>query len=152
MPGDYGYIQKDHCIVTVYWGEVSLVDILETISRRIRDPELVEASASVIDLGPATWCEVSPKYVHDELTRLRPVFAPPKLPTLIVAPGDFFYGFGRMYALIQVIYGAARVEVVRSWKEAETALGRGLEGAEAWARERASEKTGERTVRVAPLR
>ena len=138
MPGDYRCLDEPDVFVTVYWGRLSLVDILETISRRIHDPDLTSVEANVIDLSHATWTDTSPTYVHAELDRLRPAFAPPKVRTVLVAPGEFFYGFARMYALVQVVYGAAKVDAVRTWKEAADSLGIDLAAAEAWARARAA--------------
>ena len=137
MPGDYRCIDECDIFVTVYWGKLSLVDILDTITRRLHDPDLPSVKANVIDLSHATWTDLPPKYSHDELERLRPAFAPPKIRTVLVAPGEFFHGFARMYALIQVVYGAAKVDVVRSWKEAEGILAIDLASARAWAEERA---------------
>ena len=114
------------------------MDILDTISRRLHDPDLPSVKANVIDLSHATWTEVPPQYIHDQLDRIRPAFAPPKVRTVLVAPGEFFYGFARMYALVQVVYGAAKVDTVRSWKEAAEVLGIDLKDAESWARSRAT--------------
>ncbi len=152
MPGDYHYIGDQEIVVTVYWGQVSLVDILDTISRRVHDSDLHDAKGNVIDLSDATWAETPPQYVHEELNRLRPAFAPPKVPTVFVTPGEFFYGFARMYAIVHVVYGAAKVEVVRSWGEAAKVLGRDLREAETWARRRVSSGSGEKTAAVRPLR
>ena len=138
MPGDYRCIDEIDVFVTVYWGRLSLVDILDTISRRIHDPDLPSVKANVIDLTHATWTDIPPQYIHDELERLRPAFAPPKVRTVIVAPSEFFYGFARMYALVQVVYGAAKVDTVRTWDEAAKELGIDLKAAESWARSRAS--------------
>lgn len=138
MPGDYRCIDECDVFVTVYWGRLSLVDILDTISRRIHDPDLPSVKANVIDLSHATWTDLPPQYIHDQLDRIRPAFAPPKVRTVLVAPGEFFYGFAHMYALVQVVYGAAKVEVVRSWKEAAGALAIDLKEAESWARSRAT--------------
>ena len=138
MPGDYRCIDECDVFVTVYWGRLSLMDILDTISRRVHDPDLTSVKANVIDLSHAAWTEVSPNYLHDQLDRLRPALAPPKVRTVLVAPGDFFYGFARMYALVQVVYGAAKVDAVRTWKEAADSLGIDLAAAEKWARARAS--------------
>lgn len=143
MPGDYHFEEGSGVSVTTYWGQVSLVDILETISRRLHDPDIDSIKASVIDLSAATWSEVPPKYVHKELDRLRPALGPPRARTVFVTPGEFFYGFARMYALIHVIYGAASVEVARSWKDAGRLLGLDLVAAEAWAKDRAA--AGEET-------
>lgn len=150
MPGDYHYFDSHHLFVTVYWGRISLVDILDTILRRTHDPDIAEARANVIDLSHATWTEIPPQYVRSELDRLRPALGPPKLPTVFVTPGEFFYGFARMYALMQVIYGAAKVTVVRSWNEASAAVGFDLEEARAWAMQRAPAGLGEDTVAVRP--
>ena len=138
MPGDYRCIDECDVFVTVYWGRLSLVDILDTISRRLHDPDLPSVKANVIDLSHATWTEIPPHYIHDQLDRLRPAFAPPKVRTVIVAPSEFFYGFARMYALVQVVYGAAKVDAVRSWEEATEALGIDLREAQSWAQSRAS--------------
>ncbi|HEY6571723.1 MAG TPA: hypothetical protein VI198_00260, partial [Candidatus Eisenbacteria bacterium] len=99
--------------------------------------DLRAAKAHIVDLSHADWAETPPRQVHEELDRLRPAFAPPKLPTAFVTPGEFFYGFARMYALMEVIYGAAKVDVYRSWSAAGDALQIPLAGAETWARERA---------------
>jgi hypothetical protein len=147
MPGDYRCIDECDVFVTVYWGQLSLVDILDTISRRLHDPDLPSVKANVIDLSHATWTDIPPRYIHDELERLRPAFAPPKVRTILVAPSEFFYGFARMYALVQVVYGAAKVDVVRSWKEATAALGADLMAAESWARSRASSGADVETTR-----
>ena len=138
MPGDYRCIDECDVFVTVYWGRLSLVDILDTISRRLHDPDLPSVKANVIDLSHATWTEIPPHYVHEQLDRLRPAFAPPRVRTILVAPGEFFYGFARMYSLVQVVYGAAKVDTVRSWQDAANALGIDLGAAESWARLRAS--------------
>jgi len=148
MPGDYCCIDESDIFVTVYWGKLSLVDIMDTISRRIHDPDLTSVKANVIDLSHATWTDLPPKYGHDELERLRPAFAPPKVRTILIAPGEFFYGFARMYALVQVVYGAAKVDVVRSWKEATSALGIDLSRAEAWAEERAVSGDDAETTKI----
>ena len=138
MPGDYRCIDDCNAFVTVYWGRLSLVDILETISDRLHDPDLPTVQASVIDLSHATWVDIPPRALHDELDRLRPAFAPPKVRTMLIAPSDFWYGFARMYALVQVVYGAAKVDAVRTWKEAADSLGIDLAAAETWARDRAA--------------
>ncbi len=143
MPGDYHFEVDREISVTTYWGQVSLVDILDTISRRIHDPDFDAAKASVIDLSAATWTEIPPKYIRQELDRLRPALAPPKLRTVFVTPGEFFYGFARMYAIIHVVYGGASVDVVRSWKDAGELLGLDLAASEAWATRRAT--AGEET-------
>lgn len=148
MPGDYCCIDESDIFVTVYWGKLSLVDIMDTITRRLHDPDLTTVKANVIDLSHATWTDIPPKYSHDELERLRPAFAPPKVRTILIAPGEFFYGFARMYALVQVVYGAAKVDVVRSWKEAAGALGIDLARAEAWAKERATAADDTETTKI----
>lgn len=136
MPSDYCYLDDSDVYVTVYWGTVSIIDILDTILARAQDSDLKVAKAHLIDLSHAAWTETPPQKVHDELARLRPAFAPPKVPTAFVTPSDFFYGFARMYALMEVIYGAAKVDVYRSWDAASAALGIPLASAEAWARDR----------------
>ncbi len=141
MPSDFCYRDDSDVYVTVYWGSVSIVDILETILKRAHDPDLKAAKAHLVDLSHAAWTETPPMQVHEELSRLRPAFAPPKIPTAFVTPGDFFYGFARMYALMEVIYGAAKVEVYRSWDAASAALGIPLASAEAWARDRSRAET-----------
>ena len=136
MPSDFQYIDDTDVYVTVYWGTVTMVDILETIMKRSHDSDLKAAKAHVVDLSNAVWLEVAPQQLHHELERLRPAFAPPKIRTAFVAPGDFFYGFARMYALVHVIYGAAKVDVYRSWSAASEALAIPLAPAESWARGR----------------
>lgn len=136
MPSECSYRDDLDVYVTVYWGTISIVDILETIVRRGHDSDLRAASAHLVDLSHAVWSETPAKVVHEELARLRPAFAPPKVPTSFVTPGDFFYGLASMYALMEVIYGAAKVDVYRSWDAASAALGIPLASAEAWARER----------------
>jgi hypothetical protein len=136
MPGDYHYLDDSDAYVTVYWGRLSLVDILETISSRAQDPDLKDAKVHIVDLSEASWVELPPAVLHDQVEQLRPAFAPPKIRTVFVTPGEFFYGFARFYAIVHVVYGAAKVEVVRSWKEAATAAGASLASAESWARER----------------
>jgi hypothetical protein len=136
MPSDFSYIDDSDVYVTVYWGEISIADILETILKRAHDSDLRAAKAHVIDLSHATWTETPPQQVHQELERLRPAFAPPKIRTAFVTPGDFFYGFARMYALMEVVYGAAKVDVYRSWEAAAGALGIPLASAASWARDR----------------
>jgi len=138
MPGDYQCIDECDVFVTVYWGRVSLVDILDTISRRTHDPDLPSVKANVIDLSHAEWNDVPAKISHDDLERLRPALGPPKVRTILIAPGEFFYGFARMYALVQVVYGAAKVDTVRTWAEASSALAIDLASAESWARARAA--------------
>src|SRR5512146_1526135 len=101
MPGDYAYLDDCDQYVTSYWGRISLLDILETISQRLRDPDVQDARLHVIDLSPADWIDAPPKLIHGELDRLRPAFAPPKVPTILIAPGEFFRGFARMYAVFQ---------------------------------------------------
>ena len=136
MPSDFSYRDDSDVYVTVYWGTVSIVDILETILERAHDSDLKNAKAHLVDLSHAAWAETPPHQIHQELQRLRPAFAPPKLPTVFVTPGEFFYGFARMYALMEVIYGAAKVDVFRTWGDASAALGIPLASAEAWALDR----------------
>jgi hypothetical protein len=136
MPSDFSYRDDSDVYVTVYWGSVSIVDILDTILKRAHDSDMRAAKAHLVDLSHAAWAETPPQQVHEELARLRPAFAPPKIPTAFVTPGDFFYGFARMYAYMEVIYGAAKVDVYRSWGEASAALRIPLASAEAWALER----------------
>jgi hypothetical protein len=136
MPSDFQYLDDSDAYVTVYWGTVTMVDILETIMKRAHDSDMKAAKAHVVDLSNAVWMETPPQQLHKELERLRPAFAPPKIRTLFVTPGDFFFGFARMYALVHVIYGAAKVDVYRSWSDASDALGVSLSSAESWARGR----------------
>ncbi len=136
MPSDFSYRDDSDVYVTVYWGEVSIVDILDTILKRAHDSDLRVAKAHLIDLSHAAWVETPPQQVHQELERLRPAFAPPKIRTAFVTPGDFFYGLASMYALMEVVYGAAKVDVYRSWGAAADALGLPLASAESWARDR----------------
>ena len=136
MPGDYHYLDEIDIVVSAYWGTISLSDILDTITRRAQEMPEHHPKASVIDLSYAQWNEITPKYIHQEMERLRPALAPPKVRTVFVAPGDFFYGFARMYALVHVIYGAANVDVVRSWADASKLLEVELGAAEAWAKKR----------------
>jgi hypothetical protein len=138
MPGDYHYLDDSDAYVTVYWGTISILDILETISLRALDPDLREAKVHVVDLSRATWTETPPEIIQHEVERLRPAFAPPKIRTLFVTPGEFFYGFARMYAIVHVVYGAAKVDVSRSWAEAAAKAGVDLGSAEAWAASRAA--------------
>ncbi|HEX9710583.1 MAG TPA: hypothetical protein VGB42_11545 [Candidatus Thermoplasmatota archaeon] len=136
MPGDYHYLDDSDAYVTVYWGTISILDILETISNRARDPDLKEARVHVIDLSNATWVEVQPAVLHDQVDKLRPAFAPPKVRTMFVTPGEFFYGFARFYAIVQIVYASRSVEVVRSWDAAAAAAGLDLSSARAWVTER----------------
>ncbi|HEX7078295.1 MAG TPA: hypothetical protein VF363_07735 [Candidatus Eisenbacteria bacterium] len=136
MPGDYRYLDDCDVYVTTYWGHLSLLDILETILQRMQDPDLREAKVHVIDLSGAKWSETPPKLTHDEVSRLRPAFAPPKVPTVLVAPSEFFFGFARMYAVFQVAYGGAKVDVARTWADAAQLTEFDLTSAEAWSRER----------------
>ncbi len=136
MPGDYHYLDDSDAYVTVYWGKLSLLDLLETILSRAQDPDLKTAKVHVIDLSEPTWAEAPSERLHDQVDRLRQAFAPPKMRTILVAPGEFFYGFARFYAIVQVVYASARVDVVRSWDEAAAAAGMDLTSARAWAKER----------------
>ncbi len=138
MPGDYHYLDDSDVYVTAYWGRLSLFDILETISHRAEDPDLRDAKVHVIDLSNATWTETPAALVQAQAEKLRPAFAPPKMPTILVAPGEFFFGFARMYAIFQVIYGGSKVGVVRSWAQAKLQTGAALDSAEAWAAARAA--------------
>ena len=137
MPGDYYFDDEMGVFVTAYWGQVSLVDILEVILRRAHDPRLQSATANVIDLSNATWTEVPPTFLREQMEQLRPALGPPKARTVFITPGEFFFGFARMYAIVQVIYGGASVEVVRSWDAAAKLLGIDIGPAQAWVREHA---------------
>lgn len=150
MPGDYRYLDESTIVVTTYWGTISLLDILNTITRRIHEMPEHHPKASVIDLSNAQWTEVPPQYIHQEMERLRPALAPPKVRTIFIAPDEFFYGFARMYAIVHVIYGAAHVEVVRSWTEAEKLLEMDLAMAEKWARDRSEQDDATETARIRP--
>src|SRR5262247_1764497 len=135
MPGDFHYVDENGVLVTTYWGELSIVDILETVLRRGHDPRIHEAKANVIDLSSATWSDPTTRMVRDEIERLRPALGPPKARnTVFIAPGDFFYGLCRMYALVQAIFSGAHVDVVRSWNAASELLHIDLADAEAWSR------------------
>jgi hypothetical protein len=138
MPGDFHYLDESEIVISSYWGTVTLVDILETITRRAREMPSHHAEASVIDTTEARWTDVPPKFVREQVQSLRPALAPPKVRTVFIAPGEFFNGFARMYALMHSIYGAANVEVVRSWDEASKLLGVDLAEAQQWAKERAA--------------
>lgn len=146
MPGEYRYLDESTIVVTTYWGTITLLDILDTITRRIQELPEHHPKASVIDLSNARWTDVPPRFVHQEIERLRPALAPPKVRTIFIAPDEFFYGFARMYAIVHVIYGAAQVDVVRSWTEAEQMLQMDLMKAEEWARNLA--ERGDETTRV----
>ena len=148
MPGDYRYLDESTIVITTYWGTISLLEILDTISRRIKELPEHHPRASVIDLSNARWVEIAPRIVHQEIERLRPALAPPKVRTLFIAPDEFFYGFARMYALVHVIYGAADVEVVRSWTEAEKLLEMDLTNAEKWTRDRAERDESTDTTQI----
>lgn len=148
MPGDYRYIDESTVVITTYWGTISLLDILETITRRIRELPEHHPRASIVDLSNARWTEIPPHIIHQEIEKLRPAFAPPKVRTVFIAPDEFFFGFARMYAIVHVVYGAANVEVVRSWTEAEKLIGMDLAGAERWARERAEQDDKTETTRI----
>jgi hypothetical protein len=138
MPGDHHYEPESGMFVTCYFGEVSLADILSTIEERNRDPRLVDARASAVDLTYAWWAEVPISFTREKLDRLRPALAPPMLRTVFIAPMEFWYGFTRMYAIVHEIYGGSRIDVVRSWPEVAEVLGRDVKQAEAWSRLRAS--------------
>jgi len=150
MPGDYRYLDDADIVVSTYWGTISLVDILDTITHRASEMPEHHPRASVVDLSTARWTETPPKFVQHEMDRLRPALAPPKVRTVLIAPGDFFYGFARMYAIVHNIYGAANVEVTRSWAEAAKLLGMDLTGAERWARERSATGESELETRISP--
>lgn len=150
MPGDYRYLDESTVVVTTYWGTISLLDILDTITRRIKALSEHHPKASIVDLSNARWTETPPRFVHEEIEKLRPAFAPPKVRTVFITPDEFFYGFARMYAIVHVIYGAANVEVVRSWTEAEKLLQMDLTAAEKWALERASHDDRSETTRIRP--
>ena len=150
MPGDYAYLDDCDLYVTTYWGPLSLLDILETISQRMKDPDLRDAKLHVIDLSNATWTETAPSLVHGELDRLRPAFAPPALRTVLVAPSEFFFGFARMYAVFQVVYGGAKVEVARSWSEAARLSETDLHSAEVWSNRHASDGSGDESTKAVP--
>jgi hypothetical protein len=144
MPGDFYYESESGVFVTSYWGAVSILDILETILRRSHDPRIQSAKANVVDLSHATWTETQSKLVRAELERLRPALGPPKAHnTVFVAPGEFFYGFARMYAIVQITYSGSVVQVTRSWTEAAKLLGLDLSKAEAGSREIAAEGSQE---------
>jgi hypothetical protein len=140
MPGDYRYFDESSTVVTTYWGTTSILDILDTITRRIQEMPEHHPKASVIDLSNARWADVPPRLIHREIEKLRPALAPPKVKTVFIAPDDFFYGFTRMYAIVHVIYGAADVEVARSWSEAAKLLGTDLPAEQKWAKERADQE------------
>lgn len=150
MPGAFAYLDDCDLYVTAYWGGVSLPDLLETISHRMQDPDLGDARWHVIDLSNATWSEPLPNLAHADLQRVRPAFSPPKVPTVLVAPSEFFFGFARMYAIFQVAYGGARVEVARSWSDATALTGANLKPAEAWSRAHAGGGSGDDTTRIVP--
>src|SRR5262245_7189057 len=136
MPSDFRYLDDSDVYVTVYWGPLSTADILDTILKRSHDSDLKAAKAHVVDLADAVWSGTEIPHDHATLERMRPAFAPPKLRTAFVAPGDFVYGLALMYALFHAAYSAARVDVHRTWGEAAAALDIPLASAEAWARER----------------
>lgn len=143
MPGDFQYLDDSGIVVTTYWGTISLIDILETISQRVGEMPVHRAKASIIDVSQAKWTDAPPNFVHKNVAQLRPALAPPRVRTIIVAPSEFFYGFGRMYALMHVIFGAANVDVARSWSEASRMLGMNLASAERLSRERAKRDESE---------
>jgi hypothetical protein len=152
MPGDYHYLDQDSVVVTTYWGTISLHDILDTIMSRLSELSEHHPKASVIDLSNARWVEHPPKFEHREMERLRPALAPPKVRTVFVASSDFFFGFARMYAVMHTVYGAANVDVVRSWAEAGELVGMDLSAAERWSRERiAREESATETTRIPRL-
>lgn len=136
MPSDFRYLDDCDVYVTVYWGTLSTLEILDTIVKRSHDSDIKAAKAHVIHLANSAWSETAIPHDHAVLEKLRPAFAPPKLRTVFVAPGDFVYGFALMYGLFHVVYSAAKVDVHRTWSEAAGALGMSLSSAEAFARER----------------
>ena len=136
MPSDFRYLDDCDIYVTVYWGALTTTDILETIVKRSHDSDLRAAKAHVVDMANATWAETSLPRDHTVLERLRPAFAPPRLRTMFIAPGDFIYGFALMYGLFHIVYSSAKVDVQRSWGDASRALGLPLDSAEAWTRQR----------------
>lgn len=149
MPGDYHYLDESDIVASTYWGTISLVDILETITHRVSEMPDHHPKASVVDLSSARWTEHPPRFENREMERLRPALAPPKVRTVMIATGDFFYGFARMYAIMHKIYGAANVDVVRSWADAAALLGIDLTAAEKWSRERVEqEETRDTTTRI----
>lgn len=150
MPGDYRYLDDADVVVSTYWGTISLVDILDTITHRASELPEHHPRASVVDLSAARWTETPPKFVQHEMERLRPALAPPKVRTVFIATGDFFYGFARMYAIVHNIYGAANVDVARTWADAAKILGMDLGGAERWARERVASGEAELETRIGP--
>ncbi|HTM01763.1 MAG TPA: hypothetical protein VL503_11660 [Candidatus Omnitrophota bacterium] len=145
MPGDYRYLDESTLVASTYWGTISLVDILETITHRAGDLAEHHPKASVVDLSAAKWHETPPKFMHHQIERLRPALAPPKVRTVLIAPSDFFYGFARMYAIMHNVYGAANVEVARSWADAALLLGMDLSSAESWSRERVAQEEAAET-------
>lgn len=148
MPGDYHYLDESNVVASTYWGPISLLDILETITHRVSELPEHHPKASLIDLSAAQWVETPPKFMHQEMERLRPALAPPKVRTIFIAASDFFYGFARMYAIVHNIYGAANVDVVRSWGEAAKMLGMDLSAAEAWSRDRATQEESTQETRT----
>jgi hypothetical protein len=144
MPGDYHYLDESNVVVSTYWGTITLVDILETITHRVHDLPDHHPKASVIDLSAAQWAETPPRFMKEEMERLRPALAPPKVRTVFIASGDFFYGFARMYSIVHNIYGAANVDVVRSWEAAGKLLGIELSTAEKWSHDRAAQEENTR--------
>ena len=136
MPSDFKYLDDSDIYVTVYWGRVSLVDILETILKRAHDSDMRAAKAHVVDLSDAVWADMDANELHRDLERLRPALAPPKIRSVFVSSNDFFYGLALMYAVMHTVYGAAKVDVFRDWAAAGKALETPLASAESWARSR----------------
>jgi len=148
MPADYHYLDESGIVASTYWGTISLVDILDNILHRLSEMPVHHPKASVIDLSFARWAEMPPQFEHRELERLRPALAPPKVRTVLIAPSDFFYGFARMYAVMHKVYGAANVDVVRTWEEAAKMLGMDLSAARKWVEERVAREESTETTRI----
>jgi hypothetical protein len=148
MPGDFHYLDESNVVVSTYWGTITLVDILETITQRASELSDHHPKASLIDLCAAQWAETPPRFMKEEMERLRPALAPPKVRTVFITAGDFFFGFARMYSIVHNIYGAANVDVVRSWEAAGTMLGMDLSAAETWSRDRVAQEETRETTRI----
>lgn len=151
MPGDYRFLDESTIVVSTYWGTISLVDILETITQRVSQLTEHHPRASVVDLSAAKWTETPRKFVEHEMERLRPALAPPKVRTVLIAPSDFFFGFARMYSIVHKIYGAANVDVTRTWEQAAQMLEMDLSAAEAWSRDRVAQEETQETTRLPKL-
>ena len=142
MPGDYYFEEGSRVLVSLYWGRVSLADIMETIERRTHDPDMPDAKASVILLADAEWVEVPADFVRKSVERLRLALGPPTVRTVFVTPEDFWFGFTRMYAIVHELYGWSKIDVVRTWGEAASILGMDLSAAENWVRQRSAAGEG----------